>query len=89
MKTLNSKYMSHKETDKFNDFKTEQSASIILSRATLERIELRGEDYWTFEPDEIEQVKEALKDMRELDNLEPIDEVPMPDGTIAPPKPRL
>lgn len=37
----------------------------------------------------MEQVREALKDMRECDNYEPINEVPLPEGTFVHPDRKL
>jgi hypothetical protein len=60
-------------------------ASIILSRKTLEKIEYAYSDFYD---DELLQIQEALKAMRIKDELEQINEVPIPNGLIAPPKQR-
>ncbi len=78
--------MSHEANTHYdetiNEYKEEQTAPITLSRSTLERLQFAYND---LTPDELDQVEEALKDMQEWDNYEPIKEVPLPKGTIKHP----
>jgi hypothetical protein len=79
-------HMSHEANTHYdetiNEYKEEQTAPITLSRSTLERLQFAYND---LTPDELDQVEEALKDMQEWDNYEPIKEVPLPKGTIKHP----
>ncbi len=59
-----------------------QEASIILSRQTLERLQ---KDYWTLNIDEATQIDEALKAMRINDEIQIVNEVFSPAGTVSHP----
>ncbi len=59
-----------------------EQATITMSRKTLERLQ---EDYWTLTLDESEQVSQALEAMKLNDQLEPINAVPNPAGTVSSP----
>jgi hypothetical protein len=61
--------MSHQQNDKILDWRAEQEATIALCRRTLERFE---HAYSDLTPDELNEVRKALKGMRANDDLEPI-----------------
>ncbi len=63
-----------------------QTASIILSRETLERLK---EAYSDLYPEELYQVIEALKAMQINDEIEIVKSVFNPPGTFSHPLPRF
>lgn len=64
----------------------QQTATIELSRSTLERLQ---SDFWTLTFQENEQVNNALEVMQANDKLETINKVPNPKGTFSHPAPKI